>query len=114
MKNKPDSQNESEFYEGIQLYRDDIELILSIFHKNKYTTQITDKQFQFDSLDELIDKRGITPTDFEINGKREENIFEYIRISFNKKQIYIQSNSYEYPQGKVIFAQIRDICESRM
>jgi hypothetical protein len=114
MNNKPDAPHESKFYEGIQLYRDDIELILSIFNENKYTTQITDNEFLFDSLDELIDKRGITPTDFEIHGKREENIFEYIRISFNKKQIYIQSNSYAHPQGKVIFAKISDICESRM
>jgi hypothetical protein len=116
MKKKPDPPAESKSYEGIQLYRDDIELILSIFHENEYTIQITDEEFLFDSLDELIDKRGIAPTYFEINGERKEKELESVRICFDKERIRINSYSFIYSQKicKVVFAQIRDICELRI
>jgi Mg2+/Co2+ transporter CorB len=45
MKKKQDSPIELKSYEGIRLYRDDIELILSIFHEKEYATKISDKEF---------------------------------------------------------------------
>jgi hypothetical protein len=113
MKKIPDSSSQSKFYEGIRLYRDDIELILSIISENEYAIQISDKEFQFDSLDELIDKRGIAPTYFEIAGSRKEGGYESVTISFDKR-IHIHSHSHDQKTSKIVFARIRDICESRM
>ncbi len=111
---KPDSTYELKVYERIKLYRDDIDLILSIFHENEYTVQITDKEFQFDSLEELIDKRGIAPSYFEIYGRQTENNNESLRVSFDKEKIHIHVYLDVQKTSKIIFAQIRDICESRM
>lgn len=113
MKKIPDSSSQLKFYEGIRLYRDDIELILSILSENEYAVQISDKEFQFESLDELINKRGIAPTYFEIAGSQKEGGYQSIGISFDKK-IYIHSYSNAQKTSKIVFAGIRDICESRM
>ena len=114
MKKKPDSISESRAYEGIRLYREDIELILSVFHEHGYTVQITDKEFQFDSLDELIDKRGIVPTYFKIEGTDKESNFSRVSISFYKERIHLHNHSYTQNKSIIIFTKIRDICELRM
>jgi hypothetical protein len=112
MRKKQDSPVQSKTYEGVKLYRDDIDLILSLFHENEYTTYISDKEFEFESLNELIDKRGIAPTYFYIKGKDKEH--ESVSISFEKNRLTINSYSDVKKVSTIIFSQIRDIIESRM
>ncbi|OPY88857.1 MAG: hypothetical protein A4E71_00187 [Smithella sp. PtaU1.Bin162] len=112
MRKKQDSPVQSKTYTGVKLYRDDIDLILSLFHEYEYTTYISDNEFEFESLNELIDKRGVAPTYFYIKGKDEEH--ESVSISFEKNRLTINSYSDVKKVAIIIFSQIRDIIESRI
>jgi amino acid transporter len=62
----------------------------------------------------LIDKRGITPTYFDIEGNEKEKKYESVSISFNENRITVYSYSHVQNKSKIIFSQIRDIIESRI
>ena len=99
----------------MRLYLDDIELIQSVFQENDYTIQIADKEFQFDSLDELVNKRGITPSYFEFHGTENNNhLSPSVYITFENKRIYMHSHAYGQNNSKVVFTRIKDIFESHV
>ena len=115
MKKKPDSGHESKYYEGTKLYRDHVELILSIFEANGYGVTIDDGELEYDSLDELIEKRGTMPSKFSIEGKS-GNQDERGTVSFSlleRGMIMIFLSAYDGKTAYKIFMGIRDVCESR-
>ncbi len=113
MKKIPESPASSKTYKGIQLYRDDVELILSLLQENEFTVPIRDKTFEYDSLDELIKKCGITPTYFEINAKLKSapSYRASVSLSFEREGLHLQSYGDEQKEPKIVFARIRDILD---
>ena len=114
MKKIPDSSGSSKDYEGIQLYRDDIELILFVLQENQFVVEIKDEEFEYDSLDELIEKRGITPTYFGINAElKYERHIASVSLSFKRKRVHLSSYGLGHKEPQIVFARIKDIFDSK-
>ncbi len=114
MKKIPDSPGSSKDYEGIQLYRDDIELILLALQENEFDVEIKDEELEYDSLDELIEKRSITPNHFEINaGLKADRHGGFVKLSFKRKGVHLSSYGFGYKEPQIVFARIRDILDAK-
>lgn len=113
MRKTPDSSSDSKFYKGICLYRDEIEHILSIFQEKDYEIKITDKEFEYDSLDDLIEKRGITPGYFKIEGKGRGHTYGWpLSIFFDKESVHINSSNLSNQADFNIYIKASDVCSS--
>ena len=111
MKKIPDSTDFSKEYKGIQLYRDDIELILSVLEENKSDVKIKDNTYEYDSLDELIEKCGITPIYFEIRAKFKPD--GSVTLSFTRKEVYLISYGWGQKEPGIVFMRIRDSLDTK-
>jgi hypothetical protein len=113
MKKKPDSNSDSKSYRGIRLYRDDIDLMLSEFHDNEFETRIADREFEYESLDDLINKRGIAPSHIEIDGKHKDEGYEAASITFERDRVYVHSHNLRERPAYIVFTKIGQICATR-
>jgi hypothetical protein len=111
---KPSSSVGSKFYRGIRLYHDDIELILSILKENDFEVKITDKEFEYDSLDDLIDKQGVHPDNFSLYGEKtgDRLLTVSVSISFEKDRISIFSHNLDKQKAYIAYTKIGEICET--
>ena len=113
MKKKPDRFASSARYRGLKLYRDDIDYIISIVNEYGYSIKISDSEFEFDSLEELCEKRGKTPANFEVEGSHEESNGASISISFDKDEIRLHSVNMGLAEGRAIEYKIREILDKK-
>ena len=112
MKKIPDLTYSSIEYRGIKLYRDDIELILSILNENGFNVQIKDKTFEYESLDELIEKCGIIPSYFEISGEKEINHHTAsVNLYFKRKEFRLYARADK--ESKLVSGTLRDVFEPK-
>jgi hypothetical protein len=107
-----DTSSKSKLYHGCRFYRDDIDSILDLFQEKKYSVKITDKGYEYDNLDELIKKRGEEPYSFRIEGRDATVSRNIISIDFNKYHIWIHLSSGSNDTSKLIYENIRSICNS--
>lgn len=113
MRKTPDPSSDSKFYKGICLYRDEIDHILSILQEKGYEIKITDKEFEYNSLDDLIEKRGVTPRYFKIEGKGRGHTYEWpLSIIFDKESIHINSSNLSNQADFNIYIKASDVCSS--
>jgi hypothetical protein len=113
MKKIPDSTTSFKYYKGIQLYRDDIEWILLVLQENQFDVKIKDKMFEYDSLDELIEKCGVTPNYFEIDAEFKSNGGRAsLNVSFERKQVRLYSG-YEQKESIIALKRIGDVLDSK-
>src|SRR6266508_4475787 len=53
---------------SVTLYRDSIDEITTLLHSNLYAPQLGDKQFEYDTVEELLTERGEVLRDLTITG----------------------------------------------
>jgi len=113
LKKIEDSSYRVEIFHGCRFYLDDIELILDSFPEKKYSKNIYDKDYEYETLDELKEKRGDKPSNFEIKWKENDDDFNSVSIGFNKEYTSLHSHSANNDTSKLIFEQIRKVCTSK-
>ena len=111
MKKKPASIDDSKYFKGVRLFRDDIDVIMSTLEDKNYKFQVSDRDFEYTTLDELIENRGDRPSFFQISGEGKEKTFNSVNIYFEKERIRLHSFGQE--SAKVLFSELRDIFETK-
>ncbi len=111
MKKKPDESHVSKSYRDLRLFRDDLDLVISIFKEHNFEIKISDQYFEYETLDELIEKRGERPRSFVLVGQSRENEYGWVSISFEKNRTYL-STSFGNEKTRYAFGRIKDIFDT--
>lgn len=112
MKKIQDSSKGKVIY-GCRFNRDDIESILELFIERKFEIKMTDEEYEYNNLEELIKKRGDKPIKFRIEGKAVDNFSNSVSIKFDKMTTWIFLSYGSDDSSKLIFEKILEICKSR-
>jgi len=89
VKKRPDPGQFNEFFYGVVLYRDDIQLVVDRLKEVAKHVEISDTNYSFDSLDDLLDQHGVRPRSFSITGYNEPGSIHDITISFERGFTYL-------------------------
>ncbi|GAA6146025.1 hypothetical protein [Thalassolituus maritimus] len=90
-------------FEGVRLYRDDIEHIESLMLREELDISISDGEYVYESLDELIEKRGGRPKKFTIEGREDSPFGTYkIIISGARAALVGEHHSFSYELGEFL------------
>lgn len=82
----------SERVEGIQISRDDIDFLIELFHHDVGQPVISDDHFEFDSLDEFIENRGIKPALLRIESTMHEGGYRHISAEFEGNRVFLHAS----------------------
>lgn len=69
---------------GVKLYLDDIEHIIDILKIENTTIEISDEENIYESIDELRKIKGNNPKLIKIEGKLQNELFEYISVRISE------------------------------
>lgn len=86
MKKKPSDGYYDKYLYSRRLYREDIEYIIQHIQERNYPLTISDDQFEYETLEEVLSNRGFSPENLHIEVKYEG---DSIRLFFSKRRINI-------------------------
>lgn len=92
---------------GVRLFLDEMELIVDMMARGGVRLTISDRDHEYDSLDDLLKHRGPRPKDFNIQVFDEKLTSETIRLSFWDGGIFLISSDPPPP----VYSQIKDLIE---
>ena len=75
---------------GIRVFRDDIEELITLLTNNGFHPELSNSDIIFDSLDEVIQRQGNSPSRLNIDGKKDGE-FQSVSIRFDEENVYISS-----------------------
>jgi hypothetical protein len=87
----PFSNHES--IKGLRLTRDDVEFILELFRRDVGSPKLSDEHFEYDSLDEFIERKGTRPSLLEIEARSEEDRFRSFSAKFEGNSVFLHGDS---------------------
>lgn len=70
MKPLPRKGSSHDSFDGLRLYRDDLERLIALLRSADLKVTISDKVVEYDQLDEMQTHQGNSPTQIEIEGKK--------------------------------------------
>lgn len=100
------------FY-GCRFYRDDIESIIGILKDRNYFIKLTSDKYKYDTLKELVEHRGDALYKFAIEGNEKNSSFKSVSLDINKMVTSIRCYGFEDDMVKLIYGEIKNICESK-
>lgn len=94
----------------LRIHRDDVEHIEDLLRAGGLTLTYKDDTYEYDTLDELIQRRGTTPKDFEIQANSGGKFGNNLTVYFYRDRIRVYAL---YPENLgVIPSQITDVLRS--
>lgn len=81
--------------EGVKLFREDIEFLLSRIEKILSKVEIHDSKNVYDNIDEVILHQGQNPKEISITARNKDLSLEYFSLDFKKDYVTIYSRGSE-------------------
>ena len=96
---------------SLNVFLDDVEQILEILKESCKDAHISDRDFEFESLEELIDNKGLRPKSLNLQGHQ-----PYLSLSFNRRDfptcIHLFSTG-ESDEEKSLYLKVQNILMNR-
>ncbi len=83
----------SEHLQGVFLFRDDVEAILDLMETRGLSVLLSDSDYEYDSLDELIKNRGLRPREIKITGTGGEKGYRRIQVSVDQNKVFLTADN---------------------
>ena len=100
------------FCPAVAMYRDDLDAIICVMVDASGGVKISDKEYEYESLDELARLRGKSADVVNIRSDaNEQSGWSSIRLSIDRKQVHLSAPDNE--SGRSLYHKIRDILDSR-
>ena len=78
--------------EGLRIGRHDVEFIIELFRRDVGLPKLSDDQFEFESLDEFIEHKGVTPTKLEVEATTTEGDHRRISAKFEGNSVSLSGS----------------------
>jgi hypothetical protein len=79
--------------EGIHISRDDLEFLIELFRRDVGNPSLSDENFAFDSLDEVITQKGSRPKMLELESVDGEDRYRKISVRFEGSNAWLSGSS---------------------
>ncbi len=76
-----------------KLYLDELERILDLLKEQSLVIEINDKEFEYESINEVVEKKGERLSQIEIVGKKPDNRWCDITLTIKGRRIMLRANS---------------------
>jgi len=83
-------QSKGTHYCSVNLYRDDLEKIIDFLSDGSDRAEISDNNYVYDSIDELLDQRGVKPKMISIS-----SYSPYVSINLKPRSVYLYRSDSE-------------------
>jgi hypothetical protein len=106
MKKLPEPSSRHSTITGVRLTRDDLDLLIELV-KDDDGVFIADGNFAFDSVDELIEKRGTRLRRLKIGGVRDGHSYDSVTVEFDDHEAWLHGRT-----GKAYY-EVRDFLQRK-
>ena len=96
----------------VRLYLDDLENIVEMFKSRGFEIELSDSDYEFDSLEEIKDYRGKKIRVLNLNSKS-ERVLHDIKIQFSKRHIWLSRHS-DDENILLLWHELKDFLKSKL
>ena len=114
MKKKPqDTAHKYEVFDGVVLYRGEIEYVIHTLAEALEDLSISDADYTYETLEELIEHKGYRPPSFAVSASKKGKLLaSSVSLSFAGSRTRLQS--WFYSQPDTLWYVLRDYLSSRV